>query len=60
MSDLTFNGGQNAASFGNQQFTARNFVINNAKNAINMVWDWGMSPVLFPTSTPFPATADRE
>ncbi|KAI4204581.1 MAG: hypothetical protein LQ346_001590 [Caloplaca aetnensis] len=41
MSDLTFNGGQNAASFGNQQFTARNFVINNAKNAINMVWDWG-------------------
>ncbi|KAL8927239.1 MAG: hypothetical protein Q9208_002415 [Pyrenodesmia sp. 3 TL-2023] len=41
MSDLTFNGGQNAASFGNQQFTVRNFVINNANNAINMVWDWG-------------------
>lgn len=41
MSDLTFNGGQNAASFGNQQFTVRNFVINNANNAINMIWDWG-------------------
>ncbi|KAI4174041.1 MAG: hypothetical protein LQ343_002605 [Gyalolechia ehrenbergii] len=31
----------NAASFGNQQFTVRNFVINNANNAINMIWDWG-------------------
>ncbi|KAI4271533.1 MAG: hypothetical protein L6R38_006847 [Xanthoria sp. 2 TBL-2021] len=41
MSDLTFNGGQNAAFFGNQQFTVRNFTINNANNAINMAWDWG-------------------
>ncbi|KAL8946565.1 MAG: hypothetical protein Q9222_007057, partial [Ikaeria aurantiellina] len=41
MSDLTFNGGQNAAFFGNQQFTVRNFTISNADNAINMVWDWG-------------------
>lgn len=45
MSDLTFNGGQNAAFFGNQQFTVRNFTINNANNAINMAWDWGLSPV---------------
>ncbi|KAL8912712.1 MAG: hypothetical protein Q9171_002345 [Xanthocarpia ochracea] len=41
MSDLTFNGGQNAAFFGNQQFTVRNFTISNAINAINMAWDWG-------------------
>ncbi|KAL8829346.1 MAG: hypothetical protein Q9170_006207 [Blastenia crenularia] len=41
MSDLTFSGGQNAASFGNQQFTVRNLTINNANNAINMIWDWG-------------------
>ncbi|KAL8646886.1 MAG: hypothetical protein Q9210_005874 [Variospora velana] len=41
MSDLTFNGGLNAAYFGNQQLTVRNCTINNANNAINMVWDWG-------------------
>ena len=42
MSDLTFNGGQNAAFFSNQQFTVRNFTVNNANNAINMAWDWGL------------------
>ncbi|KAL8858139.1 MAG: hypothetical protein Q9178_005316 [Gyalolechia marmorata] len=40
MSDLTFNGGQNAAFFGNQQFTVRDFTISNAINAIDVAWDW--------------------
>ncbi|KAL9014637.1 MAG: hypothetical protein Q9173_000714 [Seirophora scorigena] len=41
LNDLTFNGGLNAVYFGSQQFTVRNCTINNANNAINMVWDWG-------------------
>ncbi|KAI4116165.1 MAG: hypothetical protein LQ345_003371 [Seirophora villosa] len=41
LSDLKFTGGLNAVYFGSQQFTVRNCTINNANNAINMVWDWG-------------------
>ncbi|KAL8958790.1 MAG: hypothetical protein Q9193_004221, partial [Seirophora villosa] len=40
LSDLKFTGGLNAVYFGSQQFTVRNCTINNANNAINMVWDW--------------------
>lgn len=45
MSDLIFNGGQNAVFFGNQQFTVRNFTINNANNAIT----WLGTGVCFPS-----------
>jgi glucan 1,3-beta-glucosidase len=41
MTDLTFYGGMIAADLGNQQFTVRNFVINNAVTAIKQLWDWG-------------------
>ncbi|KAK3322698.1 pectate lyase superfamily protein-domain-containing protein [Apodospora peruviana] len=40
MSDLTFNGGQYGAFFGNQQFTTRNMTFNNCKTAIFMNWNW--------------------
>ena len=49
MSELTFTGGLNAAAFGNQQFTVRNFTISNAKNAINMIYDWGWLTVSYLT-----------
>ena len=38
--DLTFNGGLKGAALGNQQFTTRNLVFNNAVTAISMFWDW--------------------
>ncbi|KAK4155733.1 glycoside hydrolase [Chaetomidium leptoderma] len=40
MVDLTFNGGQYGAFFGNQQFTTRNLTFNNCKTAIFMNWNW--------------------
>ncbi|KAI1387830.1 glycoside hydrolase family 55 protein [Hypoxylon trugodes] len=41
MSDLTFNGGATGASMGNQQYTMRNLVFNNAQTAIIQLWSWG-------------------
>lgn len=40
MSDLTFNGGNYGAFFGNQQFTVRNMTFNNVNTAIYMNWNW--------------------
>lgn len=41
MADVTFNGGQYGAQFGNQQYTMRNLEFNNpGKAAIQMLWDW--------------------
>ncbi|KAL9052926.1 MAG: hypothetical protein Q9162_005104 [Coniocarpon cinnabarinum] len=40
MSDLTFNGGNYGAFFGNQQFTTRNMTFNNCNTAIFMNWNW--------------------
>ncbi|KAJ7739709.1 glycoside hydrolase family 55 protein [Mycena maculata] len=41
MNDLVFNGGKFGMWVGNQQFTVRNIVINNAQTAIQGVWSWG-------------------
>ena len=41
MNDLSFYGGLYGGTFGNQQFTMRNFTINNAVIGINQLWDWG-------------------
>lgn len=41
MSDLTFNGGNYGAFFGNQQYTTRNMTFNNCNTAIFMNWNWG-------------------
>ena len=41
--DLTFNGGLKGAALGNQQYTIRNLVFNNAVTAISMFWDWGFA-----------------
>lgn len=40
MTDLTFNGGNYGAFFGNQQFTSRNMTFNHCKTAIFMNWNW--------------------
>lgn len=40
MSDLTFNGGQYGAFFGNQQYTTRNLTFNGCQTAIFMNWNW--------------------
>ena len=40
MSDLTFNGGNYGAFFGNQQFTTRNLIFNDCNTAIFMNWNW--------------------
>ena len=40
MTDLTFNGGNYGAFFGNQQFTTRNLTFNNCNTAIYMIWNW--------------------
>ncbi|EPE10802.1 glycoside hydrolase family 55 protein [Ophiostoma piceae UAMH 11346] len=40
MADLTFNGGQYGAFFGNQQFTTRNMTFNKCQTAIFMNWNW--------------------
>ncbi|KAF6765075.1 glycoside hydrolase family 55 protein [Ephemerocybe angulata] len=41
MGDLTFSGGKYGMWVGNQQFTVRNVVINNAQTAVYMQWNWG-------------------
>jgi glucan 1,3-beta-glucosidase len=41
VTDLTFFGGLNGATFGNQQFTMRNLTFNGAVVALNQLWDWG-------------------
>ena len=40
MSDLSFEGGDICAFFGNQQFTARNMQFNGCSTAIRMNFDW--------------------
>lgn len=40
MADLTFNGGNYGAFFGNQQFTSRNLTFNDCRTAIFMNWNW--------------------
>lgn len=41
ISDVTFNGGNYGAQFGNQQYTMRNLEFNNqATAAIQMLWNW--------------------
>ena len=40
MTDLVFNGGGLGASFGNQQFTTRNFTFNGCKTAMQVTWNW--------------------
>ncbi|KAJ4288747.1 hypothetical protein N0V88_007281 [Collariella sp. IMI 366227] len=39
--DLTFHGGAQAMTIGNQQFTMRNIKISKAKTAIQQLWSWG-------------------
>ncbi|KAF5373036.1 hypothetical protein D9758_001646 [Tetrapyrgos nigripes] len=41
MGDLEFNGGKFGMWVGNQQFTVRNVVFNNAQTAVFGVWNWG-------------------
>lgn len=41
MGDLTFNGGRYAMWVGNQQFTVKNVVINDAITGIYVHWNWG-------------------
>ncbi|KAH6618327.1 glycoside hydrolase family 55 protein [Chaetomium sp. MPI-SDFR-AT-0129] len=41
MGDLVFEGGAQALSIGNQQFTMRNITIRGAKTAIQQLWSWG-------------------
>ncbi|KAK6540122.1 hypothetical protein TWF694_008944 [Orbilia ellipsospora] len=43
MTDVTINGGATGAQFGNQQFTVRNFVFNNCRTAVQMIWDWAFT-----------------
>ncbi|KAL9099475.1 MAG: hypothetical protein Q9163_005026 [Psora crenata] len=40
MTDLTFNGGNFGAFFGNQQFTTRNLTFNGCNTAVFMNWNW--------------------
>ena len=40
MVDLTFNGGNYGAFFGNQQFTTRNLTFNGCNTAVFMNWNW--------------------
>ena len=40
MTDLTFNGGNYGAFFGNQQFTTRNLTFNGCNTAVYMNWNW--------------------
>ncbi|EON64230.1 hypothetical protein W97_03460 [Coniosporium apollinis CBS 100218] len=47
MSDMTFNGGNYGALFGNQQFTVRNFTFNNCQTGIFMNWGWTWSMIGF-------------
>ncbi|KAJ7818710.1 pectate lyase superfamily protein-domain-containing protein [Mycena olivaceomarginata] len=41
MGDLVFNGGKIGMSVGNQQFTVRNVIVNNAQTGILAAWNWG-------------------
>jgi glucan 1,3-beta-glucosidase len=41
VTDLSFSGGLNGITVGNQQFTMRNLTFNGAVTAINQLWDWG-------------------
>jgi glucan 1,3-beta-glucosidase len=41
LGDLTFYGGDEAAQFGNQQFTMRNLTFYNCNTAIRQIWSWG-------------------
>ncbi|KAJ5544547.1 hypothetical protein N7535_007055 [Penicillium sp. DV-2018c] len=41
MADVTITGGLYGANVGNQQFTMRNIVIQNAVTCISQIWDWG-------------------
>jgi glucan 1,3-beta-glucosidase len=41
VTDLSFFGGLNGITVGNQQFTMRNLTFNGAVTAINQLWDWG-------------------
>ena len=43
MGDLVFYGGPAGAFMGNQQFTSRNLSFYDCVQAINQIWDWGMS-----------------
>ena len=40
MSDLTFNGGNQGAFLGAQQYTMRNLTFNNCNTAVFMNWNW--------------------
>ncbi|KAJ7303604.1 exo-beta-1,3-glucanase, partial [Mycena albidolilacea] len=40
MGDLVFNGGKIGMSVGNQQFTVRNVIVNNAQTGILAAWNW--------------------
>ena len=40
MANLTFNGGNYGAFFGNQQFTTRDLIFNGCNTAIFMNWNW--------------------
>ncbi|KAJ7767999.1 pectate lyase superfamily protein-domain-containing protein [Mycena olivaceomarginata] len=40
MGDLVFNGGKIGMSVGNQQFTVRNVIVNNAQTGILAAWKW--------------------
>jgi hypothetical protein len=41
MGDLVFNGGKYGIWVGNQQFTVRNLVVNNAQVGIHASFNWG-------------------
>jgi glucan 1,3-beta-glucosidase len=41
LTDVVITGGLYGANVGNQQFTMRNVVIQNAVTAISQIWDWG-------------------
>ncbi|EGO27229.1 glycoside hydrolase family 55 protein [Serpula lacrymans var. lacrymans S7.9] len=41
MGDMVFNGGRFGIWVGNQQFTVRNIVVNNARTAVYGMWNWG-------------------
>ncbi|KAJ5296103.1 hypothetical protein PENANT_c021G04247 [Penicillium antarcticum] len=41
LTDVTTTGGLYGANVGNQQFTMKNMIIQNAVTAISQIWDWG-------------------
>ncbi|KAG6373189.1 glycoside hydrolase family 55 protein [Boletus reticuloceps] len=40
---LTFRAGKIGIQVGNQQFTVRNLIINNANVAVSAIWNWGFT-----------------